>query len=61
VITRRVARLERFFLTPLVFVLPALALFYLFQRAWLIGVFWLLIWGAKDQPLDGETPDRAIA
>jgi hypothetical protein len=39
VITRRVARLERFFLTPLVFVLPALALFYLFQRAWLIGVF----------------------
>jgi hypothetical protein len=24
-------------------------------------IFWLLIWGAKDQPLDGEAPDRAIA
>ena len=38
-ITRRIARLERFFLTPLVFVFPVFALFYLFQRAWLIGVF----------------------
>ncbi|MGH8092291.1 MAG: hypothetical protein ACREIF_02295 [Chthoniobacterales bacterium] len=38
-ITRRVARLERFFLTPLVFVFPLLAVFYLFQRAWLLAAF----------------------
>src|SRR6266576_2467549 len=24
-------------------------------------IFWLLIWGAKDQSLDGHAPDRAIA
>jgi Domain of unknown function (DUF4386) len=24
-------------------------------------IFWLLIWGAKDQPLDEQTPDPAIA
>src|SRR5206468_6529458 len=38
-ITRRVARLERFFLTPLVLIFPALALYYLFHAAWLLGFF----------------------
>jgi hypothetical protein len=41
-ITRRVARLERFFLMPLVFLFPALAIYYLFHAAWLLAVLLLV-------------------
>jgi hypothetical protein len=31
------------------------------QAAELPIILWLLIWGAKDQPLDGQAPDRTLA
>jgi Domain of unknown function (DUF4386) len=33
----------------------------IFQVAELPMIFWLLIWGAKDQPSHKQTPDPAIA
>jgi hypothetical protein len=42
-ITRRVARIERLFLTPLVFIFPAAALLYLLRGAWFIALFLILM------------------
>ena len=43
-ITRRVARFERFVLTPLSFLLPIAALVYFFNTAWWVGAYLLFAW-----------------
>jgi len=43
-ISRRVARFERFILTPLSFVTPIAAIAYFFTRAWWVGAYLILAW-----------------
>lgn len=43
-ITRRIARFEKFIVKPLSFLFPILAVVYFVQRAWLVGGFLLVVW-----------------
>jgi hypothetical protein len=46
-ISKPTARFERFFLTPISFLLPVLGLVSFFDRIWFVGVYFILAWAGN--------------
>ena len=59
-ISKPTVRFERFFLTPVSFLLPVLGLVSFFERAWLVGVYFVLAWGGNALLGQSLHPDKTV-
>ena len=59
-ISKYTARFERFFLTPISFLLPVLGLVSFVERAWFIGVYFVLAWAGNAVLGQSLHPDKTV-